>query len=514
MKKLMPLLLLTGSILLMLSSICMAGPKYGGTLVFATNAGVNQVDPHRAFTAPDGRAASYYTETLVFTGPNFEIKPLLAKSWDISENGLTYTFHLRKGVKFHNGREMTAKDVKFSYDRIMNPKTRAAAGFNMKNVKSVEVIDPYTVKITLKKPNGAFLSTGCSVGGQLAIIAEECVPEDGKITHPIGTGPFKFVEWKHGEYLKVAKFKDYWQKGIPYLDEVIVKMVPDPTVQFAALKTGEVDIIADLELYKAKGLLKQPEKGIQLMKRGELTLMLHFNCSKPPFNDVRVRQAVAYAINREELVTAIWEEFGDPREQFFSEDSIWYLDIPQRKRDIAKAKSLLKEAGYPDGFEVALDVCSTYPAMKMEAEVLEQQLRKIGIKVKPIVQDWPTHARKAFKGNFQLMAAGYGRIADPHFVYHGCFSTKGFYHFLTGRGYKNPKVDELLEKAAEPLDVEKRKAYYTEALKIIMEEAPIVWGGSGVHFIGARSYVKGFEPHIYGMPVYVGGGFQHTWLDK
>lgn len=501
--------------LVLFSGICLGQPKAGGSLVIAFDSDLKQLDPHKGMTGAEGTIFTLICDNLVNSSKTFEARPGLAESWEVSENGKEWTFRLRKRVKFHNGREMTAQDVKFNMDRIMDPKVGAAMRSRYTMVESVVVVDTYTVKFVLKQPSGALLSAFFGSGVQTPIIAPECVDSEGKVTRPIGTGPFVFAEWKANDYSKFKKFNGYWQKGLPYLDEVIVKPVPDETVRLTSIRTGDVDLAYRLPVDEVARLIRNPQKEFSFFTDiRDSTLFFHFNISKPPFNDVRVRQAVAYGMSKEEIAMAVYRGQGEVVNQPFPRKSAWYCDVPETKRDLVKAKALLKEAGYPNGLEVTLGTTTTYPAYKIAAEVLQAQLNEIGMRIKLDVNDWPTLVKKSVAGEFAFGTAGWAPIADPVILYPGAFLPKGAYSFLTGKAYDNPQLTEAIQKASESVEFQKRKELYTKAVRIIIEDAPWIFVTGGPNPMGVRSYVKGFQPHLNGLFVYADGGLQHAWLDK
>ncbi|MBW2619697.1 MAG: ABC transporter substrate-binding protein, partial [Deltaproteobacteria bacterium] len=372
-------------------------PKYGGTLVVGTEADLVQLDPHKCAAALDGAVFQLVCNSLIEPGYDFENKPGLAESWDVSADGKEWTFYLRKGVKFHNGREMTAEDVKFSHERIMDPQVASTIASRFINLDRIEVVDKYTVKFIMKKPAGATLA---SIGGsavRAAIIAPECVNEDGTISHPIGTGAFEWVEWKPKDYWKVKRFNDYWNKGKPYLDEIIFKPLPDEMMRFNALKAGDLDIALVLPIDEAAKALKNPEraKGVEFSMHplGGANFIM-FNCGQPPYDDVRVRQAFAYSIQRDEILLGVSQGYGHAINQLFAPTSFWYVDVPTIPRDIEKAKALLAEAGFPDGLDVTMTITNAYPEFPRFAQVAQQQLKEAGINVTLDVSDWASWISK------------------------------------------------------------------------------------------------------------------------
>jgi ABC-type transport system substrate-binding protein len=410
---------------------------------------------------------------------------------------------------------MTSEDIKWNFERIMDPKTKTASRSRFLAVESILAPDRYTVKFKMKKPSGGILAANFGSGVQVPMIAPECVQADGTVTHPIGTGPFEFVEWKANEHVKLKKFAGYWNKGLPYLDEIVLKPVPDQIVRLTSIRTGDLDIAFPLPMDEVAKLMKKPHKDFSFQTDSQGgTSFIHFNVGKPPFDNVKVRQAVALGINKEELVMGVTRGYGEARNQPFPKGSPWYCDVPDVVRDVEKAKALLKEAGYPSGLDVTLTTATTYPQFMETGQIMQAQLKDIGMNVKLDLSDWPTFVGKAFKGEYTMAVAGWAAIADPIILYPALFIPKGTYHFLTGKAYDNPQLSQLIQQAEITSDPTKRKALYTEAVKIIVDDASLIFTTGGSSPIGLRSYVKGFKVHINGLFAYSGGGLQYTWLDK
>jgi ABC-type transport system substrate-binding protein len=490
-------------------------PKYGGTLVFGIEEDIVSPDSHRPTSRSSRRLISFYADGLVGIGNKYEIVPALAQSWEQSKNGLEYTFHLRKGIKFHNGREVTAEDVKFNVERIQDPKTAAAAKSYYDVVDSVKAVDRHTVRFTLKKPSGAFFSIlGDPTGG---IIAPESVNKDGSITRPIGAGPFEFVEWKPGVHIKFKKNKDYWVKGVPYVDELLVKVLIDPVVRLNALRAGDVDLTHNLPMSEIFEYQKKPPKDFSILMGP--TAGAHFislNLSKPPFNDVRVRKALAYGINKKEMLQAMYQGQGDVVNQLFLKGGPWYFDIPDYVQDKEKAKALLKEV-YPNGVDVKLTQANSSLIDMAGAQVLQEQVKDVGFRIDFDVVDMATVYARARSGEFTARMDNFGALPDPHLMYPWFFVHDAPYHRMVGNGYDNPKVNELLDKAGSSSDYKERKRLYTEAARIILyDDVAMIFTVQSplTNAFGARTYVKGFQNHPEGWMVYAKGGFPYIWLDK
>ena len=372
------------------------------TPVFAANTAVTvgmvleppNLDP----TSGAAAAIREVTYANIFQGltrfdANGAILPDLAKSWDISADGLTYTCHLATGVKFHDGSDFSADDVKFSLDRARAPDSTNAQKGLFADIASVDVVDPATVKVTLKKPNGNFLFN--MAWGDAVILSPKSIATEA--TKPIGTGPFKFVDWVKGDHVELAKFDGYWGTA-PKLDKVTFKFISDPSAAFAAMMAGDVDAFP---LYPAPETLEQfkADPRFQIIvgsTEGETILAM--NNGKKPFDNIKVREAVAHAINRKEVIDGAMFGYGTPIGSHFAPHNPAYIDLTaQSNYDPGKAKALLKEAGYPDGFTVSLKLPPP-PYARRGGEIIAAELAKVGIKAEITNVEWAQWLEQVFKG--------------------------------------------------------------------------------------------------------------------
>ena len=449
-----------------------AGPRYGGTLSYGIAASTVTVgvDPHVIQGDRTGWVLGQVCEGLLNYDQGLNPVPWLAKSWTISGDGLTYTFMLQQGVKFHNGREMTAADVKFSLERILDPNTGSRRRKNLSIIKGIAVLDTYRVAITLKSPFSPFLTY--LVGVYAAIIPPESVAADGKITHPQGTGPFTFVEWVKNDRLVVKKFGDYWIKGLPYLDEIVFKPLPDDAVRLTALRTAQVAVTHSLPEKLLPKLSKSKDKAFVLsINPGVSWRMLIMNTRKPPLDNVTLRQAVEAAVDREEVMLATTWGFGGVANQIWGEDSFWRMPGTVRKNaDPEKAKALLAQAGYTQGIDLTLEV---KPAYLPYAEVVQDQLKRVGIRceLKPI--DWAALKPRMKKYNYHLAVSGAGWYSDPDARYGRFYSKDGPANYFAG-GYTHARIEALLQQGRVITDPAQRRELYQEVYAIANQEHPIV----------------------------------------
>ena len=320
------------------------------------------------------------------------INPGLAESWSISEDGKEYVFKIRQGVKFHDGEPLDASVVKFSLDRLFAPDSTVPAKSLYTDIDKVEVVDPSTVKVTLKSPN-SFLLYSLSLG-DAGIMHPKSAPTNDK--NPIGTGPFMFKERKEGDSITLVKSPTYRDPGSIKLNTVIFKIVKDPSAQVSALLAGDVDAFPGFQAPELVDRLKKDPRFVVIVGTTEGEVILATNNGKKPFDNPKVRQAMAHAVNREELISAE-SGFGVPIGSHFAPHNKAYVDLTKTYPfDIAKAKALLAEAGYPNGFEASLKLPPVGYAQRA-GEVLANQLGKIGIKLTITQLQWPQWLSEAFK---------------------------------------------------------------------------------------------------------------------
>ncbi|MBI3109341.1 MAG: ABC transporter substrate-binding protein, partial [Candidatus Rokubacteria bacterium] len=313
-------------------------------------------------------------ESLVKLDKHGKLVPWLAERWYTTDN-LNYTFFLKKGVRFHNGREMRAEDVKFVLERAMNPETKHPHRPRYLGITNIIVKDTHTVTLTLKAIDSNFLLTMARPGS--VIYPREAV--DTLKTAPIGTGPFTVAEWKRGDRLVLARNKDYWIKGLPRLDKVTFRFIPDPNSALAALRAGDIDVSPfGIGPENAPDLKKDPR--FQVITGATTNdVILAMNNAKAPFSDKRVRLAITHAINKDEVLKGAVFGYGKVLGSNVDPLNPYYVDLSKEKaHDPARAKKLLAEAGFPNGFDAVLKVTPQYYYTVRTGEVIVSQLAKVG----------------------------------------------------------------------------------------------------------------------------------------
>ncbi len=425
-----------------------------------------------------------------------ELRPGLAESYDLSQDGLTYTFHLRNGVKFHNGREMTADDVKYSLDRVTDPATQspgagffgsilgydAAADGSAKGLEGVKIIDPATVQITLSRPDATFLHVMAL--NFASVVPQEAVDAAGGDfgKQPVGTGAFKLADWTIGQKLVFEKNADYWREGVPYLDSVTFEVGQEPIVALLRLQKGEVDVPGDgIPPAKFTEVMGDPAQAARVVEGGQLhTGYITLNVTTPPLDKLEVRQAINMAINKDRIVQII-NGRAKPANQPLPPSMPGYsTDYKGYAYDVEGAKKLLADAGLADGFETELYVMNTDPNPRI-AQAIQQDLSEIGIKasIKSLAQANVIEAGGAGTAPM-IWSGGMAWIADfpdPSNFYGpilGCAgAVEGGWNWSK---YCNEAVDADAVKADsfnDPADPA-RLALWSEVYQKVMADAPWV----------------------------------------
>jgi len=430
------------------------------------------LDPNIVTAFSSHRRIDLLYNRLVRIDDKLAIVPDLAESWENPDN-VTYIFHIRKGVKFHNGRELKAEDVKYSLDRVLDTKTASPGRSYIASSKSIEVVDAYTVKIVLASPLPSLLDGLAS--NNLAIVPREEVEKNGNLQKvAVGTGPFMLKEWLPDNSMTLVKNPNYYEKGAPALDKIIFRVIPEQASLFAGVKSGELDMATISD--GATVRLAAKDKSVVVMKKPGLNMRIFsFNTSRKPFDDARVRYAFALAMNRDEIIAAA--EFGSAQKTGPLPVSVaeWALPpdkLPAAMPDIVKAKKLLADAGYPNGFSFKIVCSTTYEGGLSVAQVAQEQLKKIGVNAELEVIEWGVYIDRWTKRDFDTMIELRGGSAEPdRFLYRTFHSTGGVNNFL----FKDADVDKLLDQGRSLTKPSERKPVYDKLQALLTERAPAIF---------------------------------------
>ena len=468
-------------------------PVAGGTSIWAAESDPVALNPITNSNFASTQAFEHAYESLTAYDTELNILPSLAESWETPDD-LTHIFHLRQGVKWHDGSDFTAADVKYTFDIVLDPEGPAIWRSNFDQVESVEVVDDFTVTFKTKAPFPPLLGAFAILRSS-AIIKQGALEEGNLDNAVVGTGPYKLIQYIPQDVLEYEKFTDYWGAPLPYIDKVSFKILVDEDTRIAALRAGTVDY-AFLTSVGAERV--RSDTNITLLEGPRTFLYIFvFNMERAPWSDVRVRQAISMATDRDELIQKalfgagsvsgpIPTGFGDwyiPEEELRAE---WYTP------DIEGAKALLAEAGIAEG--QVLDLLVTdfggSPFYTGAGVVFKEQMAKIGIDVQIRLVEQGVFIQEASPDgnfNYDMCINAFSPRHDPDgFLWARFFSENPY-----AVGYSNERMDEILPEARATIDVAKRKELYTEAQRILLDESPMLW-------ISVDNLIEGISPRLKG----------------
>ena len=458
------------------------------TIVVAQRSDAKTLDPHTTNDQPSSRVAVQIYSQLVETDKNMEIVPGLAESWEQLDPKTTL-FRLRQGVKFHNGEELKASDVKFTLDRMMASPTVAHI---VGALESVEVVDEYSVAIKTKEPFGPLLYHLSHTAA--SILNEKTVTEAGDNygQNPVGTGPFEFVRWSIGDSVTLKAFDDYYG-GKQEIPNVVFRNIAEGTNRAIALETGEVDISYDIEPIDKATI--SSKDSLKLIEGESLSITYFgFNINKAPYDNVKVRQAIAYAMNTADIIDAVVMGGGLPANSPISNRVFGHTpEAKQYEQDYDKARQLMKEAGYENGFKTTLWV-SDNPVRIQIAQVIQAQLREIGIDMAIDVVEWGAFLDGTSRGDHETFMMGWVTVTgDADYGLYSLFNSATQGSAGNRSFYQNPAIDQMLEAARVSSDMDKRRKLYGDIQVTLQQELPTISIFNEFQNAGMQSNVSGFE---------------------
>lgn len=451
-------------------------------ITIGVSANFISMDPHDSNDTQGYSAQKAIMEGLLGFDKDMNIVPKLAEEWEASDDATEFTFKLREGVEFHDGTPFNAEAVKVNLDRLADPNNNLKRHSMVSMIDEVTVIDEHEVKVTLKEPFGAMLNNFAHPS--VMMHSPKSLEEKGKDVglHPIGTGPFKFEEWEPGDHLTFVKNENYWREGYPKVDSITFKPVPENGARIAMLQTGEADFIYPVPTEQADQI--GDEDGIEVViEESIVTQYASMNTLKEPFSDVRVRQALNYAIDREAFVNVVLDGHGTPMDSIVAPKVQYYSPQEPYEYDIDKAKELLKEAGYEDGFKASLWSANSSTTIKA-TEFLQQQLAQVGVELELVPMESGTLSESLWDvenpedAGVEMYYGGWssstgdadwglrpligGKENFPPYSYNVAF-------------YDNRDVNSYIQQALETADSDERSDLYEKAQEIIWDEAPWIF---------------------------------------
>lgn len=482
----------------------------GGTLVYGLSTDPPNLDPRMdtGYAAVTVKQQVY--SSLVRIDENLDILPELATSWEEAEDRLSVTFHLREGVKWHDGTDFTADDVKFTFDTIMAEDSTASAKGHIATVDSVEVVDPLTVVFNLNQPDSMLLAVlqdnNCGIFSKAAVEAGQDLA-----TEMMGTGPFKLVEREMGVALRFEKNADFWEPDQPYLDGLEFRPMSDDTSRVSALQNGQVNLIDYVPAQNHEEL--ESNEATALHYDTDMTHMwLLFDFKTAPFDNVLVRQAAALAVDRAAILQVVFFGRGEIVTGGAIPSVLGGSDELEgsQARDVERAKELLSEAGYPDGVDITVTVTSTYAFHQRTGEIVQQTLSEAGFRVELELLEWAALQEAYITGDYQMLVQG-GSFRFPHAAAIGAMVDQN-YNVIANQGYDDPEMQALVEEIRQAPDQETLHELGLAIDTRILEQVPRIFPVARAQAEATTSNVHGYT-HIPG-GMYSGMTIRATWMEN
>jgi len=471
-----------------LEAFAAAGGMRGGMLTMATTSDPKTLDVHRStLDVLRHTVRSMVFEALVFIEPTLQVRSSLATSWRVSSDGMTVTFSLRKGVKFHDGAAFTAKDVAFTIKRVQDPATASQYAPQVGAVKQVEIVDPYTVRLHLSAPTPALVTNLLFV----PIVSEQSVGSIEK--HPVGTGPFKFVEWIPGDHLTVARNADYYVPGLPLLDQIVMKPMEDEQARLTNLQTGAVLLTESLDPADVKQVRGLPNARVLASAPIALYEIFQINTQRAPFSDKRVRQALSYAFDRESYVNSFWYGLARPGDNPFVKEMPAYLPGSDDvyKFDLQKAAALLQAAGFSRAHPLKVEILNWLGLATLHsmAVLLQANLNKLGHSC--TVRDLEASAlvdRISAHANYDITTDNYNTVPeDPG----GMFNSDNLAPKFNINRFNPPGYAALVQQAASETDAQQRIQLYRKLQQLLLDQQPMIVIDHFPNLLGASKKANG-----------------------
>jgi len=512
------LIIIFVAIVLSILSCTNKSEKQQGYLYLRLSSNPTTLDPALIVDVTGGIIGAKLFNGLVRLDENLNVVPDIAKTWEISEGGRSYTFYLKDGIKFSNGRKVTAQDFKYSFERVLAPETRSpntwilekikgAKDFmkgKTKDVSGIKVKDKYTITIILEEPFTPFLNLLCMTAAYVVSQGDVQKWAADFSTHPSGTGPFVLKEWRHNQYLKLEARGDYFE-GKPQIKGIVYKIIPEDLTAIAEFESGNIDII----IIPASEFKRYTEsskwRDLISSAPGMNTYYLGFNCERPPFNNPVLRKAISYAIDREKILNTIYEGRGifssgpiPPLLRSWTAPSVYQYDP-------VKAKSLLREAGYPvgndsyrEGLSIKIYLSSDQEVLDI-LEVIQGYLMDVGIKAELRQLEWSAYKEAINSGEPDAFwLSWWADYPDPENFLFPLFHSSNFGAGGNRTRFKNSEVDVLIEKGQKTMNKKLRDEYYKKAEELIVNDAPWVFFWHRTEYTLRQQWVKNYK--IY--PIY------------
>lgn len=467
------------------------GKKDGGTLTVVRLSDATKLDPHFITDIPSANIIYQKVyETLVEPDKDMNIQPLLATEWNVIDD-TTWEFKLKEGVSFHDGTPFNSEAVKATFDRLLDPNTGSPQREKFAMINEVKVIDEYTVQLLLDYPYAPLLSILASSEGSIMSPKALAENQETLAEKPVGTGPFVFENWKTGQEISLKKNENYWGKS-PSIDEVVFKVVPEDATRLAMIETGEAHINDQVPVTEIERIEASESMGL-LRAEGLAVEYIGFNTKKKPLDDVKVRKAISHAVEREAIIKGVYNNVGTLANAAMSPKVFGHSEkVKPYDYDLNEAKKLLKEAGYENGLKLKLLTSDRKERINM-AEVIQSQLKGIGVEVDIQVMEYGAYIDTIDKSEHDLFIGGWGNATgdgdyNQYNLFHTASQGPPGNHFY----YSNPEVDKIIEEARRETDEAKRKDLYERVMQMELEDAVYIPIRNYEHMAAHSKNVSGF----------------------
>jgi len=489
-------------------------PVTGDALVVGSIGDASRLLPLLATDASSGDIVGLVFNGLLKYDEHLSVVGDLARSWDVSPDGLTITFHLREGVRWHDGAPFTSEDVRFTYERLIDPLVKTPYSSSYELIESVDVLDPLTVRVRYREPFAPALESWMIGIIPKHLLAGQDLNTTPLLRHPIGTGPYRFARWKTGELIELHANPDYFEHR-PYVDRYLYRVIPDQATLFLELLTGGVDLSSLTPLqYARQTQTPYFQRTYQRFRYPSFGFTyIGYNLDDPRFRDVRVRRAINLAVDKPAMIGGILFGLGTVATGPYPKESWAYNPAVQvEPRNVERAKQLLQEAGWADRdgdgwlekdgapFRFTLLTNQGNDVRRRVAELVQQQLQAIGIEVQLKVIEWSTFVHEFIdKRRFEAVLLGWNLSRDPDLydLFHSSKTREGEYNFV---GYRSAEVDQLLELGRRTFDQERRRLIYQAVHRLLYEDQPYTF----LYVADALPVVHQRFRHVRSSPIGIG----------
>ena len=490
--------------------------RRGGSLVDARTTDATSLDPHNVPAAANFRIRGHVYNGLVSLDSGMSVQPDLASSWSIPDP-TTYVFSLREGVMFHNGEPLTADDVKYTYERILDESTGSFIRGGILNISEINPVDAHTIEFKLENPEGGFLSRHWSIGIVPKSVADQ--PKDWLNSNVVGTGPWVLQEWKTDVEHSVARNENFYEPGIPLMDGFRVQVIPEESSIIAGIRTGIIDH-AKLEDAQNFSLLQKNPNVVLYQTPAMGTNFVNINHrsgtgpgpAQGPLSDIRVRQALSLGMDRDAILNLVGAGLGTVSGHVPPSLSEYWVppeDLPFFERDIERAKQLLAEAGYSDGFSMDIIYIPEFAVMQFSAELLAEQWKEIGLDAVARSTEYGVWLDERVETFPYFVSTNLTfNMADPDHILYNCFHSSG--SCAQWDAWSDPEMDALLEKARQETDPAMRVQLWKDVQIMLAERIPALTSFAPIEIDVVQKWVRGYTPH----PSAVQFGFKWTWIDR